>query len=109
MLLDLPNINGYKSVNTSDKQNHFESFNVGSSRGTNEAIQLRRYKLIKNKICGAVLLCIFGVVLTSVGFYWMTIDRKGYVAFLLLGLLSLIPGAYGAYEVVIYIIIYLYE
>ncbi len=91
-------MNSYRTVNSNEVQ-IFESFNVGIASDSNEVNRAYRYKLIKNKICGAVSLCLCGIVLTIVGIYWMSINRRGYLAFLLIGLLSLVPGAYGTYEV----------
>jgi hypothetical protein len=88
----------YRTVNTADDRSNVQSFSIGRSNEA-EIIRFKRYKMIKNKICGTLSLCVFGVVLVIVGFYWMIINRAGYIPFLLLGLLSLIPGSYGAYEV----------
>ncbi len=89
----------YRTVNTTDdRSNNVQSFNIGRNTEA-ENIRFKRYKMIKNKICGTLSLCVFGVVLVIVGVYWMIIDRAGYIPFLLLGLLSLVPGSYGAYEV----------
>lgn len=50
------------------------SFNVGQS-GAAENLRYRRFKLIKNKICGAVALCTLGSVLLIVGIYWAAIGE----------------------------------
>ncbi len=90
-------MSSYRPVNTSD-HNYVQSFDVGAN-DSNESVRFKRYKMIKNKMCGTLALCMFGVVLFIVGLYWLAIGRKGSLPFLFLGTLSLLPGSYGAYEV----------
>lgn len=57
-----------------------------------------RQKQLK-KICWAAFLAIIGFSLLVVGINWYFVDHKGYSAFLMVGVLAFIPGAYGIYEV----------
>jgi hypothetical protein len=58
-----------------------------------------RQKQLK-KLCWAGTLALFGFIMIIVGLNWYSINRKGYSAFLLVGCIMFIPGAYGVYEVV---------
>ena len=89
----------YSRVSTYEPTNE-KSFSLGrqlSDSGDN--LRSRRFQLIKGKIAGTLALVCFGTVLSIVGLYWFFIDRAGYVPFLLIGLICLIPGSYGVYEV----------
>lgn len=57
-----------------------------------------RQKQLK-KLCWAGTLALFGFIMLIVGLNWYTVDKKGYTAFLLVGSIMFIPGAYGVYEV----------
>lgn len=58
-----------------------------------------RQKQLK-KLCWAGTLALFGFIMIIVGLNWYSINRKGYSAFLLVGCIMFIPGAYGVYEVI---------
>lgn len=60
--------------------------------------KLFRQKQLK-KLCWAGSLGFFGFVMLMVGLNWYTINRKGFSAFLMVGFLMFVPGAYGVYEV----------
>ena len=60
--------------------------------------KLFRQKQLK-KLCWAGSLGFFGFLMLMVGLNWYTINRKGFSAFLMVGFLMFVPGAYGVYEV----------
>lgn len=88
----------YSRVNTFEPTNE-KSLSLGRLSDNGDNLRARRFQLIKGKIAGTLALICFGTVLTIVGLYWFVINRPGYVPFLIIGLICLVPGSYGVYEV----------
>jgi hypothetical protein len=66
-------------------------------------------KLGIGKVIGTACLFALGVVLFTMGIYWLFIDHAGYLPLIFLGILSLVPGSYGVYEVYFYNFIFFFN
>jgi hypothetical protein len=92
----------------SDYADRFRSRNSSSNLTRYQPLQLEneledRRKIFKQKqyrkLCWAGSLTILGLLMTITGLYMFTYGNKGSTPFLMVGFITLLPGAYGIYEV----------
>lgn len=57
-------------------------------------------RLGAGSLVSGILLLALGIILGSIGWYWYSINRKGYVLFMVFGAVATLPGGYGVYEAI---------
>ena len=78
----------------------FQPLNIGNdSRKQQNKFSELINKFGVSRIGGAVGLFIMGFVLFTTGIYWLYIGHHGSFPISILGMLCLVPGTYGIYEV----------
>ena len=77
----------------------FQPLSIGNDRKQQNKYAELINKIGVSKIGGAVGLFIMGLMLFSTGLYWLYIGHLGSFPICFLGMLCLVPGTYGIYEV----------
>lgn len=92
-------MNSYLGKTSRSYGHKFQPLSIGNDRKQQNKYSELINKFGVSRIGGAVGLFIMGFTLFITGLYWLYIGHHGSFPISFLGMLCLVPGAYGIYEV----------
>mmetsp|Transcript_5543 Transcript_5543/g.7653 ORF Transcript_5543/g.7653 Transcript_5543/m.7653 type:complete len:126 (+) Transcript_5543:52-429(+) len=91
-----------KSLEYSGSRGKFQPLSIGIQQDnrTNSKTFDMIIKFGITKIIGTCSLFLMGAGLFLVGLYWLYVDHRGFIPMTFIGMICLVPGTYGMYEII---------